>query len=157
MRNHSSVCSRRPVFLLIAGAVAFFNLGSVLHAQCPGGADPDSLGCPTLPIPLTANKEPSAPVDINESAPSESPKADSSTEASANGSLSGGTADTESGIGNSRGLHGGLPSLPEEPNEFQRFVAATTGQTLPIYGAKLFSSLPASFGPTRSRPGASAD
>jgi polysaccharide biosynthesis/export protein len=152
MRNHSSVCSRRPVFLLIAGAVAFFNLGSVLHAQCPGGADPDSLGCPTLPIPLTANKEPSAPVDINESAPSESPKADSSTEASANGSLSGGTADTESGIGNSRGLHGGLPSLPEEPNEFQRFVAASTGQTLPVYGAKLFSSLPASFGPLDHGP-----
>jgi polysaccharide biosynthesis/export protein len=154
MRNHSSVrsCSRHASFFLIAGAASFFFLGTVLYAQCPGGAEPDSLGCPTLPIAPTANKEPSAPLDINETAPSETPKADTSTEASAIGSLSGGTAHTEGGIGDSSGLHGGLPSLPEEPNEFQRFVAASTGQTLAVYGANLFRSLPASFGPLDHGP-----
>jgi len=41
---------------------------------------------------------------------------------------------------------------PEPPNEFQQFVAATTGQMLPIYGAKLFTTQPTSFGPLDHGP-----
>jgi protein involved in polysaccharide export with SLBB domain len=44
-------------------------------------------------------------------------------------------------------------ALPPEPlNEFQRFVSATTGHTLAIFGASLFNSMPASFGPLDHGP-----
>jgi polysaccharide export outer membrane protein len=36
--------------------------------------------------------------------------------------------------------------------EFQRFVSATTGQALPIYGSSLFGAQPASFGPLEHAP-----
>ena len=91
-------------------------------------------------------------MDINESAPSESPKADRSNEASASGSLSGGASYTEGSAGNGSNQYGRLPSHPEPPNEFQRFVAATTGQMLPVYGASLFSTQPTSFGPIDHGP-----
>jgi protein involved in polysaccharide export with SLBB domain len=153
MRNHSSVRPRhlRAAHLWIAVAAALC-FTAPAQAQCPGGADPDALGCPNLSIPQSTTKDSSAPVDINESAPTESPKADSSTDASATGSLNGGAGHTEGSLGNLRGLHGGLPLQPEPLTEFQRFVAASTGQTLPIYGANLFSTLPASFGPLDHEP-----
>lgn len=37
---------------------------------------------------------------------------------------------------------------PEPLSEFQRFVAATTGQVLPIYGADLFRNVPTTFAPS---------
>ena len=43
--------------------------------------------------------------------------------------------------------------LPPEPlTEFQKFVAATTGQLLPIYGAKLFRDVPSTFSPNDLAP-----
>jgi protein involved in polysaccharide export with SLBB domain len=43
--------------------------------------------------------------------------------------------------------------LPQEPlTEFQKFVVSTTGQTLPIYGASLFSSVPSTFAPLDMTP-----
>jgi protein involved in polysaccharide export with SLBB domain len=40
------------------------------------------------------------------------------------------------------------PIVPPEPlTEFQRFVASTTGQVLPIYGANLFRQVPSTFAP----------
>jgi len=82
----------------------------------------------------------------------ESPKADRSNEASASGSLPGGASYTEGPAGNGSGLHDRLPSHPEPPTEFQRFVAATTGQMLPVYGASLFSTQPTSFAPIDHGP-----
>jgi protein involved in polysaccharide export with SLBB domain len=48
---------------------------------------------------------------------------------------------------NQRGGAGlrGTQTTPDPLTEFQRFVAASTGQVLPIYGASLFSTRPASF------------
>jgi polysaccharide export outer membrane protein len=44
-------------------------------------------------------------------------------------------------------------SLPAEPlTEFQKFVASTTGEILPIYGASLFSSVPSTFAPLDMTP-----
>jgi protein involved in polysaccharide export with SLBB domain len=43
-----------------------------------------------------------------------------------------------------------LPADP--PTEFQKFVAATTGQLLPIYGAKLFRNVPSTFSPSDLAP-----
>lgn len=42
--------------------------------------------------------------------------------------------------------------LPEPPTEFQKFVAATIGQWLPIYGADLFRNVPTTFAPSDLAP-----
>ena len=39
------------------------------------------------------------------------------------------------------------PIPPEPPGEFQRFVASSVGQVLPIFGASLFESVPTTFAP----------
>lgn len=54
----------------------------------------------------------------------------------------------------SRLRSGQLP--PEPPTEFQKFVAATLGQVLPIYGANLFRDVPSTFAPNDIAP-ATAD
>lgn len=41
---------------------------------------------------------------------------------------------------------------PEPPTEFQRFVAETTGQVLPVYGADLFRNVPSTFSPSGLTP-----
>jgi protein involved in polysaccharide export with SLBB domain len=41
---------------------------------------------------------------------------------------------------------------PDQPTEFQRFVAATVGQMLPVYGANLFRNVPATFSPNDLAP-----
>lgn len=46
-----------------------------------------------------------------------------------------------------------LPPLPPEPlSEFQKFVAATTGMVLPIYGEDLFRNVPSTFAPLNLTP-----
>lgn len=46
-----------------------------------------------------------------------------------------------------------LRPLPPEPlTEFQKFVASTTGQVLPIYGANLFRQVPSTFSPLDLSP-----
>lgn len=57
----------------------------------------------------------------------------------------------------SRQLNGrnqtGAPALPPEPlTEFQKFIAATTGQILPIYGESLFRRVPSTFAPLDMTP-----
>jgi len=45
------------------------------------------------------------------------------------------------------------PPLPPEPlTEFQKFVAATTGLVLPVYGANLFRATPSTFAPVDLAP-----
>jgi len=41
---------------------------------------------------------------------------------------------------------------PDQPTEFQKFVAATTGQFLPIYGVSLFHNVPSTFAPIDLAP-----
>ena len=45
-----------------------------------------------------------------------------------------------------------VPLPPEPLTEFQKFVASTTGQILPIYGASLFRSVPSTFAPLDMTP-----
>lgn len=44
------------------------------------------------------------------------------------------------------------PLAPEPLTEFQKFVAATTGQILPVYGADLFRRVPSTFAPLEMAP-----
>jgi protein involved in polysaccharide export with SLBB domain len=46
----------------------------------------------------------------------------------------------------------GTGMLPEPLTEFQKFVASTTGQILPIYGANLFRRVPSTFAPLNLTP-----
>jgi protein involved in polysaccharide export with SLBB domain len=45
-----------------------------------------------------------------------------------------------------------IPVPPDELTEFQRFVAATTGHVLPIYGTSLFRNVPSTFAPIDLAP-----
>ena len=118
-----------------------------LAAQCPGGTDPDALGCVVVPdkSPDPLGKSP-ASVSIQQLSGPALPSADNSTPASAVGSLSSGASHSEaaSASGGSGFVSGtALPPLPH--TEFQRFVSATTGLELPVFGVNLFHSMPASF------------
>lgn len=45
-----------------------------------------------------------------------------------------------------------VPAPPEPLTEFQKFVAATTGEVLPIFGASLFRNVPSTFAPVEQIP-----
>jgi protein involved in polysaccharide export with SLBB domain len=161
MRNHSSarLLLRRVMMLCVAGAVVHAICTLELHAQCSPDDDPDSYACQmqqAAPSP-SATSSPALPtvLTMQETPQQGTPRADRSTDASANDSLSGGANYTEQALRNGLNAAGQqrkqtLPSEP--PTEFQRFVASTTGRMLPIYGARLFVSLPASFGPIDQGP-----
>jgi len=132
----------------LAAATAFST--PALRAQCIGGSGPDSLGCATAPEPSATSTGNSTSVLIQSSSAPESRPADRSNAASADGSLNSGASYSESAL-----KAGYVPlhaALPEPPNEFQQFVAATSGQMLPIYGAKLFTTQPTTFGPLDHGP-----
>jgi protein involved in polysaccharide export with SLBB domain len=59
------------------------------------------------------------------------------------------------GVGNQTGNRNGVNRtlLPPEPlTEFQKFVAGTTGQILPVFGASLFQNAPSTFAPLDQTP-----
>jgi protein involved in polysaccharide export with SLBB domain len=57
---------------------------------------------------------------------------------------------TQQAQGRNRAL--GAPLPPEPLTEFQKFIASTTGQILPIYGSTLFSRVPSTFAPVETAP-----
>jgi protein involved in polysaccharide export with SLBB domain len=85
----------------------------------------------------------------------QTPRADISTDASANSSLSSGSSYSEQAQRNGLNVadeRSGRPMTAEPLTEFQRFVNATTGRMLPIFGARLFAARPAAFGPIEHGP-----
>jgi protein involved in polysaccharide export with SLBB domain len=137
------------LWFCLAAAAVFFT--PALLAQCAGGSDTDALGCATTPASTVSSTDNSTSVSIQSSSAPETLQADRSNAASANGSLSSGASYSEPAL--KKGGQAPMHIAPPEPaNEFQQFVAATTGQMLPIYGAKLFSTQPTSFGPLEHGP-----
>ena len=69
-------------------------------------------------------------------------------------SLGSSTADNLTTGGQNRSMAQLLLRLlpPDQPTEFQKFVAATVGQLLPVYGANLFRNVPSTFSPTDVAP-----
>ncbi len=69
-------------------------------------------------------------------------------------SITGANAGRTNGLQNGNSQQRALPrQAPREPlTDFQKFVASTTGQVLPIYGANLFRHVPASFSPLDTVP-----
>jgi len=155
MRNHTSarlsLC--HAMLLCFAAATVLALCASELLAQCSTENDPDSYGCQIQQVsPLSsATQSPTSPtvLTMQETPQQRSPRADLSTDASADQSLSGGANYTEQALHtgpNATGPRIALTLPPEPPTEYQRFVSATTGRMLPIYGARLFTARPASFG-----------
>jgi len=145
---------RHALFLCFAALAAIAFSAPAVHGQssCPDGSDPDALGCSgQLPNSAQPADSPST-LSVEERTQDETPNADRSTEASANGSLTGGSSYSEGAMHKGRRGAETRPIPPEPPNEFQLFVAATTGKMLPIYGARFFTSQPASFGPIDHGP-----
>jgi protein involved in polysaccharide export with SLBB domain len=161
MRNHSSARSlpRRVLLLSVAGAGVLVFCVPHVRAQCSAEDNPDSYGCQlqqAAPPPSTTSSPASPDMPAIPGTPQlQTPRADLSTDASANNSLSGGSNYTEQALRNglnAAGDRGGRPLTIEPPTEFQRFVDATTGRMLPIYRARLFAAQPASFGPIDQAP-----
>ena len=59
---------------------------------------------------------------------------------------------TISGQARTRALMQAAALPPDQPTEFQKFVAATTGQLLVIYGQDLFRNVPSTFAPSDLSP-----
>jgi protein involved in polysaccharide export with SLBB domain len=156
MRNNSLPSSGR-LYLHLGGlaATAFLIFcPSALHAQCSGDTDPNSLACQVEDPGNSSTETQEAPAVFNLSGPVQSqPRADLSSEASAVGSLAAGSSYTEQ-----KPPREGLDLLrsrvlpAEPPTEFQRFVNATTGQMLPIYGMGLFTDREVTFAPVNNAP-----
>lgn len=161
MRNHSSVrTSLRCVMLFsVTGVAITACYPSQLRAQCSGEDTADSYGCQlqqAAPLPSTTQSSASPTVLTMQEQPQPgTARADRSTDASADDSLPDGSSYTEQSSRNrmkASGQRSGQPLSAEPPTEFQRFVAATTGRMLPIYGAGLFAVRPVSFGPLDQAP-----
>jgi protein involved in polysaccharide export with SLBB domain len=107
--------------------------------QCPDGGYPTpnadgSLGCASISTP-------GSPTD-SRSRVQNRPQ-----------SVSGTQENSEIGNQDRNGNLQPRKPLPPEPlTEFQKFVAATTGQLLPIYGASLFRNVPTTFAPSNLTP-----
>jgi polysaccharide biosynthesis/export protein len=156
MRNPSSALVSRFCTLLCSFAMlaSLASLTPVLYAQspCPDGSDADALGCSGLQMVPSPSIGTPATLNVDERPQTATPSADRATEASATGSLSSGASFSESAARQWKSRSEVRKTVPELPTEFQSFVSATTGQTLPIYGAKLFTTQPAAFGPIDHGP-----
>jgi polysaccharide export outer membrane protein len=156
MRNLSSIRPRHEhhLFLRLAAVAALAVLTPAVHAQqqCSDGSYPDALGCANQPADLTQTNHLTSTANVQEHPQNQTPNADQSNEASANGSLPSGASYSEGATSKRKQGAETRTVPPEAPNEFQYFVAATTGKMLPIYGARLFRNLPAAFGPIDHGP-----
>jgi len=111
-------------------------------SSCPDGSSPITFGDGSTGCPDTQQQQ-QAPTAV----PGQETRRSSSSGASENADING-QPRTGSQFQNQ--------SLPPEPlTEFQKFVAATTGQMLPIYGAKLFRNVPSTFSPDNLAPATS--
>ncbi len=122
-------------------------LGAAVYAQdrpgllpgAPYGGFPDSTGGQTTIV--VPSQTPSTPVITN------TPSREQQREF---GRTNQGTAQRPGqGPGFSQQQ---APLAPEEPNEFQDFLIASTGRVLPIFGRSLFEDVPSTFAPVDNAP-----
>jgi protein involved in polysaccharide export with SLBB domain len=154
IQKHACSCFPRARSCLLSVAVAVACRLPALHAQslCPDGSDPDTLGCAAQQSVAQKSVDSPSTLSVEERPQNDTPSADRSNEASARESLPGGASYTEGVIRNGQRRLEPRPVAPEPPNEFQKFVAATSGQMLPIYGARLFNTQQTLFGPIDHGP-----
>jgi polysaccharide biosynthesis/export protein len=140
---------------VVSGLILSMSLLPGLHAQssCSDGGGSDALGCDNQQPVANPSRDTPSTLNVFERGQSQTPSADRSNPASANGSLSNDANFSEYTPRNIARL--GAESRPlalEPPTEFQIFVAQSTGQLLPVYGAKLFANTLPAFGPIDHGP-----
>jgi len=140
---------------VVSGLILSMFLLPGLHAQssCSDGGGSDALGCDNQQPLANPSRDTPSTLNVFERGQSQTPSADRSNPASANGSLSNDANFSEYTPRNIARL--GAESRPlalEPPTEFQIFVAQSTGQLLPVYGAKLFANTLPAFGPIDHGP-----
>ena len=155
--THTSL--HRATILYVAGVTLLACPPPQLNAQCSSDGGADSFGCElqqTAPSSSSPSSSGSPTVlTMEQQTQRSTPQPDRSSESSADNSLSNGSSYTEQGPrdGNRERIsRRRQPLPPDETTEFQRFVAATTGRMLPIYGSRLFSAQRANFGPIDQGP-----
>ena len=135
-------------------AILSLSIASVL-ASYPRTLPAQCFDCQNQPPLSPSTPAGEAPAVFNLSGPEPGqPRADLSNEATAIGSLPAGSAYTERpSQGQSMPAQARSFRLPPEPpSEFQRFVAATTGQMLTVYGSGLFTNQQVTFGQVNNAP-----
>ena len=137
MNNNRDSHRARPwfAFIWLAAATANVCILSALHAQCPNGNDPDSPGCAVASAPQSQQKDTPASVKIDASSQSELPYPGNYSDTPA-GERPLGVKDRTEGKEEQRRR---LEMQAEAPTEFQRFVAASTGQTF-LYSERIYST-----------------
>lgn len=129
----------------------FGTFESRLWAQCSSDDGQDSFACQLQPAAPTQQNGPLPAITFDERSNPGTPAADHSTLASAAGSLAQGPSYTEEHAATRRSTQGGARMAERPLTEFQRFVAATTGDSLAIFGMDLFNS-PVSFASLEHAP-----
>jgi protein involved in polysaccharide export with SLBB domain len=157
MRNDSSAPRARcSTFFALLTALLLAGFSSSLHAQCSDQDDPGAVDCQLQQPVNTSTPTGESPAALSlTQAQQQQPRADRSNEATASGSLSTGSTYTEQPTLDQPSLQNRAMQFarrPEPPTEFQKFVFASTGQMLPVYGADLFADRPAAFGPINNAP-----
>jgi protein involved in polysaccharide export with SLBB domain len=148
MRDHSynRRCGQKRTLLAAAALLMGASLGPILLAQCTMTDDSSAPGCATQT--QEPDEQQSAPEDLSIPATTQdglrSPR-------QSNPMTNGPTFEDRAQIG--RGRLQELRQLAPEPlTEFQRLVAATTGEVIPIFGSDLFANRPISFTPLEAMP-----
>jgi protein involved in polysaccharide export with SLBB domain len=135
----------------VLAAVAFCPW--TLHAQCSEETDPNSLACQIEDPGNSSTQTQESPDVFNVTGPVQNqPRSDVSSEASSVDSLAAGSSYTARPAREGPDLSRPRALPEEQPTEFQRFVTATTGQTLPIYGMGLFTDRQVTFAPVNNAP-----
>ncbi len=153
MRNHSLVCMRPARRLAFGFVLAAVLAVSAPQSQAQCDSDEDSLDC-QLPnqAGATTESQQDAAVFSLSGPEQKQPRADASNDATAVGSLSAGSGYTERSSLSAGSSTGRGAKLPTEPlTEFERFVSATTGESLSIFGEKYFTAQ-VTFGPVNNAP-----
>ncbi len=136
-------------------------LAAGVHAQIPsqsGGLDetgtPSDLDCADPLLASSAQCSGQSQYTINPQLPQQYPSSIPGQYGAPTQNLRNNYTDIESLTQQGYGRNQAAPTmLPPEPlTEFQKFVASTTGQVLPIYGATLFRRVPSTFAPMETAP-----
>jgi protein involved in polysaccharide export with SLBB domain len=142
---------RELVAVALAAEIAFGLAGLSVQAQCPPDSSGDSITC-GLPHDTPAGRQSQPPVNSFASSKTGSFNSERLTDDS-------GVADTPKTMENQRESRLNsktrkrlLTTTHEEQTEFQKFVAASTGRALPIYGSNLFGETGVDFGSLEEAP-----
>jgi len=137
-------------------AVLFLAASTAVSAQSLSGSSSDSCVDPLTGVSgdCSTQRSDMNPQSLTQpSSQNQSQSQNGMTGNTTRQSTAGAQEDANIGAQQPRAQQISHPTLPPDPvSDFQKFVAATTGQLLPIYGANLFRNVPETFAPSDVAP-----